>query len=615
MNRVIKSTLSLSLFVLLAVVTADAQDIHVYSSGTSPYVGAAGLQQALSNAADPGTVYVHSGTYDLGATATSFLTITKGLSLVGVDDGTGKPLIKGARPSGSPGLVLVNAPQKAVLLENLTFSFSGNRAVGSNDTAIAVVGSNSFTLRNCTLTGAYFDGTNNTGLASALSIAGPARSELDPASPAYASRLNVKGEVVIQNSQLTSWINTIGIGFFGPVSLDKIEVSNCTLTALGSTQLGDWARGNFGVLITQYPFYMTDANRSSLVEATHAGTTTTVTNNVITTPNTIWLLYLKGLQKLEKNRLNSFGAWYSAGKYYQAPIAAFGYPHEVADPATYSEALISDNVIELRVPAFPIIPSITFAPPQTLSNTSPPVGIWLGVGSRLFYNSTIAGYYAKATITGNIVSSNPFAPTPTLNFPDYGLSLAGKTKDSFIAGNNYAGGTLKDPIDGQVKPFNPFIAKIAQVNVGVEAHDNRLLNNAFGPAGVTGVLCYGHDNRFENNHFFGNYVGWEPGNGPGIFWLTSTSHGNGIVANKLNQPAYGFDNCRQIYDETNTGMTEYRGLNLILGFNNRELLARWGQSLIQYDGLNLIPSLYRCRTRSADFIQQMQAVRAELEAR
>ncbi len=556
MKLISKITISIGLFMLLTVAAANAQDIHVYATGSSPYIGSTGLKQAILDSADPGTIYVHSGVYDFGATSTSFLTITKSVSLIGHDDGSGKPLIKGARPSGSPGLVLVNAPNKVVVLENLAFSFYGVRGVGSNDTAVAVVGSDSFTVRNCVITSAYFDGTNNTGLASAISIAGPARSELDPMNPAYASRFNVKGEIKIQDSMLTSWINTIGIGFFGPVSLDSIEVSNCTLKSLGSTQLGEWAKGNFGIVISQYPFYMNDANRSLLVEATHAATQTTIRNNTITAPNALWFLYLKGVQRLEKNRLNSFGSWYSAGKYYQAAIAAFGYPHDISDPSTYSEAIISDNVIELRVPAFPIIPGIPFAPPQTTNNTSPPVGIWLGVSGRLFFNSAITGHHAKATVTDNVFSSNAFSIPSQINDPDYGIYLTSEMNDCLVSGNQLAGGMLRDPIDGRASLFRSLTAKVSQLYVDAEVHNNTIHRNTFGFAGIAGVLCHGHDNWFENNHFIGNYVGWEPG--PGLFWLKSASFANLIVATKLNAPPFGFSICQQIRDEN--------GMNNIPGF-------------------------------------------------
>lgn len=576
---------------------SQSSEIHVYESGTSPYIGATGLKQALADVAEAGTVYVHSGTYDLGATDTSFLTISKGLILAGVDEGGGKPEIKGGKPSGSPGILLVDAPGKTVVLDNLKFSFYGTRPFGSTDYAVRVQGSSSFTLRNCDLAVAYFDGANNTGMTTAISVHGPTQSEF-PTNPNYPLRYSVKGEIKIQKSTLTSWINPLGIGFNGPVSLDKVEISDSTITALGATQLGNWARGNFGIFFTQYPAYMNDSNRGSLIEATRAETEIIIKNNTIRSVNCVWLLYLKGIQRLEQNRIYSFGSWYSVGKYYQAGITASGYPHDVSDPTTYSEAIIKNNVIELRVPPFPIAPSIPFAPPQTLSNTSPPKAIWLGLGGRVFYNSTITGHFAKATVTGNIVSSSAFSPSDPINHPDYGIYLTGKMKDSFISGNNLAGGMLRDPVDGEIIKFNPFSAKIAQVFLGQETHDNYvgseagngLPGNLFGPADIAGVICFGRNNQFIGNHFLGNYAGWEPGEdpglfwlsgkgwrsvslpsegpgtGPGLFWLTDTSLGNRIAMTKLDGAPFSFDLCRQVYDETNANPSKYDGLNIFYDF-------------------------------------------------
>ena len=120
--------------------------------------------------------------------------------------------------------------------------------------------------------------------------------------------------------------------------------------------------------------------------------------------------------------------------------------------------------------------------------------------------------------------------------------------------------------------------------------------NAFGSAGLVGVLCYGHENWFEDNHFYGAYPGWEPaGSGPGLLWFAntnvSTSHGNKLVATKLNEWPYGFDVCCQVYDETDDPSTP------------------------GYDGANQIPGYERCQKKSVEFIQRMQERKAEIEAR
>jgi hypothetical protein len=612
---------------------AQSSVIHVHESG-----GAVALNQALTNVAEPGTIYVHSGTYDLGATANSFLTISKAVSIVGFDDGTGKPVIKGARPSGT-GLLVVNAPDKAVVLDKLVLSFYGIRPPNTN-TAVQVLGSNGFTVRDCTINAAFFDGTRNQGLYSSISIAGPAQSEFpvlpypptatSAPNPNYALRNNVRGAVKIQNSIMTSLVTGGAIGFFGPVRLDTIELSNCTFNSLGATFYGDGNRGNIGFMITQYPVYMSDANRSSLIEAARTETRTLIQNNTITASNPLYLFYLKGVQRVEKNRLHSASAWWdgSVSKYMQLGIMAVGYPHDPSDPTTYSEAVIRDNVIVLHVPLFPLAAysSTPSRPAQTSSNTFPATAIWLGESARFAYPaSSIVGHYAKATVTGNILSSPAFSASGSAsgppNAPDFGLHLRGKTKNCTVAGNHLAGGWLVDPIDGRAKHFEPFTAKIAQLYVGREAQDNyfgpvtrhrwledsfdadtitsehgegwgrqHLPGNAFGPAGIVGVWCYGQNNQFRENRFWGNYAGWEPGDGPGLFWLTDTTYRNRIEMTRLNGRGLLFNLCRQIYDETDWGWNRYQGLNSIQGFG-------------------------RCHPKSADFSQRMQTLKASIEAR
>jgi len=89
-------------------------------------------------------------------------------------------------------------------------------------------------------------------------------------------------------------------------------------------------------MIAQYPFYMNDANRSSLIEATRMETRTIIRNNTITSSVPLYLFYLKGVQRVEKNRLYSPSAWWdssdggeicSSSQYgTDSDIFAFGFP-------------------------------------------------------------------------------------------------------------------------------------------------------------------------------------------------------------------------------------------------------------------------------------------------
>jgi hypothetical protein len=265
----------------------------------------------------------------------------------------------------------------------------------------------------------------------------------------------------------------------------------------------------------------------------------------------------------------------------------------------------------------------TFYPPQTTDNTFPATAIWLGVGGRIFYASSITGHHAKAMVTGNIISSRTFSASSPLNPPDYGLYLRSEMKNCVIAGNHLAGGRRVDPIDRRVKSFEPFTAKVAQVYVGPEAHDNYFgpatrhewledsfeptdltgesteLNywggrpqpgNTFGPAEIAGVLCYGQNNQFRDNQFLGNYEGWEPGDGPGLYWLTDTTYRNRIGMTRLNGRGLVFNLCRQFYDETDWGWNRYQGLNYIQGFG-------------------------RCHPKSAEFVQRMLTLKKTIEER
>jgi hypothetical protein len=86
-----------------------------------------------------------------------------------------------------------------------------------------------------------------------------------------------------------------------------------------------------------------------------------------------------------------------------------------------------------------------------------------------------------------------------------------------------------------------------------------IARNSFGPATSAGVVCYGHDNWFVNNHFYGTYPGWPPSTGPGLFWFPTTSRANIVEATKLNTPPHGTDICGQVLNET-------IGANLIRGY-------------------------------------------------
>jgi hypothetical protein len=82
--------------------------------------------------------------------------------------------------------------------------------------------------------------------------------------------------------------------------------------------------------------------------------------------------------------------------------------------------------------------------------------------------------------------------------------------------------------------------------------------NFFGPASTVGVVCSGHDNWFDKNHFYGDYPGWGGSvNLPALVWFTKTSAGNRLTQTRLNN---SLDICGRVFDETG-------GANIIPGYD------------------------------------------------
>lgn len=153
------------------------------------------------------------------------------------------------------------------------------------------------------------------------------------------------------------------------------------------------------------------------------------------------------------------------------------------------------------------------------------------------------------------------------------IILSGNVSNSIVAYNTIRGDARTPNVTPKVEALGILLGAITpndiQSNVTVVANDSSALTsdfqlrmdaivsesnvalNSFGPAGSAGVICSGRDNRFVSNHFNGSYPGWaSPASGPGLFWFTTASSGNKVVATKLNGPPNGFDICGQVLDES-----------------------------------------------------------------
>lgn len=197
-----------------------------------------------------------------------------------------------------------------------------------------------------------------------------------------------------------------------------------------------------------------------------------------------------------------------------------------------------------------------------------------GSGAAVF----LAGGWPNSAVTHNILRGDARFPGFKSMAIDYARSGELTSSNITVAGNDSSG----------------FIGDI-QLYLDRIVSGGSVTGNAFGPAGVAGAMSYGRESSFKDNHFYGPYPGWEPaGGGLGLFWFAntkvSTSQGNTLVATKLNGPPYGFDECTQVFDETDDPGTP------------------------AYDGANKFPGIKKCANKTDAFIQRMKDRKADIEA-
>ena len=202
---------------------------------------------------------------------------------------------------------------------------------------------------------------------------------------------------------------------------------------------------------------------------------------------------------------------------------------------------------------------------------------YAGTGAAIF----LAGNHSNSVVANNAIRGDARSPgfTAVTSAIRYARSGQLPSSNITVAGNDASG----------------FIGDV-QLLLDRTVSGGAITGNAFGAAVQVGAMVYGSDNRIGQNHFYGAYPGWESAaSGPGLFWFAnttaSTSHGNTLVASKLNGPPHGFDICSQVFDETDIPVTP------------------------GYDGANKIPAYEKCETKSVEFQQRMQERKAALDAR
>lgn len=529
--------------------------IDVYPSGQHEYVGPEGLEQALNDIHENGTVRVHAWAspapeYDIGETR---LTVDKGMTIVGLE---GRPEI---RCSDASGVIKVNAPGASVELNNLHFKST------STDAKIGYIiednGSISFRVIGCDAIG-----SGSGGIGFGMSIGGSS----------YDSK-DVTGEIIIRESSFENVsVTGIWIGWYGPVyMLDYVEVSGCVIDPAGGGE--PYNNGNYGLGLTPtfnalfnyaffgyhplyepWPFYL---------EPSHGGTVTRITGNRINSGNPLMYWMHRGLVEITDNILEVSGYLPWNGNLIAQGIIAAGsqYPmiqdvlDEVENPEIpFSKGIIHGNSIRMGIPALPYL-----AP--EFSNA-----IQIGASSVYQFHFPDTFFADGAEVTGNTVTNMPWTDGK-VHSPQYGIWLEGSGIE--VRGND----------------LSRFSAKVAQAYVGAFRpddgylpHGNLFEDNSYGPLDPTyqdgelvtlaGLLIEGYGNASVNDSFrrcnaLGGAPGWNvPITNPydhtvnhlGCVLLTETSEGNSISGKQVKGKATwlgpqdlppGTDWCNQVLDQ------------------------------------------------------------------
>ena len=150
-----------------------------------------------------------------------------------------------------------------------------------------------------------------------------------------------------------------------------------------------------------------------------------------------------------------------------------------------------------------------------------------------------------------------------------------------FAENQFAGGQLTDPTDGQSKAFDPFTASQAQIYIAEAASQSGLRANTIGPVSGAntwqklpppvhaGIACYGSDGEMASNDFSKSDIqGWI--GGPmhvGCIFFAQSASGNRVEYSESEFPADTLKPVsRQILDESQPGMKPEKDKNIVAEF-------------------------------------------------
>lgn len=288
---------------------------------------------------------------------------------------------------------------------------------------------------------------------------------------------------------------------------------------------------------------------------------------------------VNGLTEIIGNTITKASSWAaSAGAAIGFGLRPIGYPM-----SRDGSVLIEGNTINIdAADSYGIVvglyPESTYlsAPgtgtPRTLTMRGNVVHMNDGAPGAKDHRAALAclGACSNSTWTHNVVTgAAQFGILVSQEAPAIAKPSAEAPTNNSFAENQFAGGQLTDPTDGQSKTFDSFTASEAQICIAEGASHLELRANTIGlvdgantwqklPRPVhAGIACYGSDGEMASNDFAKSDIqGWIGGpKHVGCIFFAKSASGNHVEYSETEFPAGTLNPVsRQILDESQPGM-------------------------------------------------------------
>ncbi len=181
------------------------------------------------------------------------------------------------------------------------------------------------------------------------------------------------------------------------------------------------------------------------------------------------------------------------------------------------------------------------------------LGGFLNTGTAII----LAGNISDSIVTNNIVRGEGRSPGLTPPVETRGIVLTAANAPGVPGASSTAPPDVLVNVTIVGNDFSAFSGDY-QLVMQPLASGTMVARNLFGPASAAGVMCSGHDNWLDGNHFYGDYPGWDSsGKGRGLVLFTKTAARNRLTRTRMN---HSVNICGQLLEET-------PGANILPGYD------------------------------------------------